>query len=111
MRILHRGRRALAVAAAAAVLVSATLFTTSAAVAAPPPPARMAALGDSISQAAMSCSNLVTCTANSWSTGSTASVQSHVTRLRAGGATSLVAYNDSVSGAASAAPVRLRLGA
>lgn len=61
----------------------------------------MAALGDSITQAAMSCSGLISCPTNSWSTGSTASVNSHASRLRAAGATSLVAYNNAVSGAAS----------
>jgi lysophospholipase L1-like esterase len=61
----------------------------------------MAALGDSISQALMTCSSLSGCPANSWSTGSTASVNSHLLRLKAAGATSLVGSNDSVSGASS----------
>lgn len=103
MRISTRARRVLATAAAAAVIISGTLFSASAASAAPPLPTRMAALGDSITQAAMTCSSLVSCPSNSWSTGSTASVSSHVSRLRAAGATSLVAYNNAVSGAASSA--------
>ncbi|MET0735301.1 MAG: SGNH/GDSL hydrolase family protein [Microbacterium sp.] len=105
MRISSRARRVLATAAAAAIIVSGSLFGASAASAAPPLPAKMAALGDSISQAAMSCSSLLSCPANSWSTGSTASVNSQFTRLRAAGATTLVAYNNAVSGAASGALV------
>jgi lysophospholipase L1-like esterase len=62
----------------------------------------MAALGDSISQAAMTCSSLTSCPANSWSTGSSTTVNSHFLRLRALGATGLAAYNLSTSGAASA---------
>ncbi|GAA1916517.1 SGNH/GDSL hydrolase family protein [Microbacterium aoyamense] len=103
MHFFSRGRRVLATAAAAAVLISASLFSAGAASAAPPPPARMAALGDSITQAAMSCSSLISCPTNSWSTGSTASVNSHSARLRAAGAASLVVYNNAVSGAASSA--------
>jgi lysophospholipase L1-like esterase len=61
----------------------------------------MAALGDSITQALMTCSNLNGCPANSWSTGT--AVNSHLVRLKAAGAASIVGYNDSVSGAASAA--------
>jgi lysophospholipase L1-like esterase len=100
-----RARRALAAIAASALLLTGTLASASAANAAPPPTqiVRMAALGDSISQAAMTCSSLMSCPANSWSTGTTASVNSHYLRLRAAGATALVAYNDAVSGAASAA--------
>lgn len=97
------GRRALAVLLAGAVVVAGTLFGSSAASAAPPLPARMAALGDSITQAAMTCSSLTSCTANSWSVGTTASVGSHASRLRAAGATALVTYNDAVAGASSAA--------
>jgi len=98
-------RRALAALAASALLLAGSLVSASAANAAPPPAqvVSMAALGDSISQAAMTCSSLTSCPANSWSTGSTTSVNSHFLRLRAAGATGLVAYNDAVSGSASAA--------
>ena len=95
--------RTLASVLAATAVVAGTLFAASSASAAPPLPARMAALGDSITQAAMTCSALTSCPANSWSTGTTASVDSHALRLKALGATGLVAYNDAVSGAASAA--------
>ncbi|GAA5202580.1 GDSL-type esterase/lipase family protein [Microbacterium jejuense] len=105
MHTSTRARRALAAIAASALLLAGTLASASAANAAPPPAqvVRMAALGDSITQAAMTCSSLTSCPANSWSTGSTSSVNSHYLRLRAAGATGLVAYNDAVSGAASAA--------
>ncbi|WP_206535611.1 GDSL-type esterase/lipase family protein [Microbacterium sp. 4R-513] len=96
------GRRALAALIAGAV-VAGSLFGSSAASAAPPLPARMAALGDSITQAAMTCSALLSCPANSWSTGTTTSVMSQAARLRALGATELVAYNDAVSSTASSA--------
>jgi lysophospholipase L1-like esterase len=98
-----RVSRTLASVLAATAVVAGTLFAASSASAAPPLPARMAALGDSITQAAMTCSALTSCPANSWSTGTTASVDSHALRLKALGATGLVAYNDAVSGAASAA--------
>jgi len=105
MRSTSRARRALAAIAASAILLTGTLAGASAAYAAPPPAqiVRMAALGDSITQAAMTCSNLLSCPANSWSTGSTTSVNSHFLRLRAAGATGLVAYNDAVSSSGSAA--------
>lgn len=95
-----RGRRAIAIVAASVVLIG-SLFSTSAASAAPPLPTRMAALGDSITQAAMTCSSLLSCPPNGWSTGTTASVNSHFTRLRTAGASGLVAYNNAVSGALS----------
>ena len=63
----------------------------------------MAALGDSITQAIMTCSSLTSCAANSWSTGSTASVNSHYLRLKAAGAKKLAGYNNAVSGALSGA--------
>lgn len=100
MGMNRRGRRAVAIFTAAVVLTG-SLFTASAASAAPPLPTKMAALGDSISQAAMTCSSLLTCPPNSWTTGTTASVNSHFTRLRTAGATGLVAYNNAVSGALS----------
>jgi lysophospholipase L1-like esterase len=102
MRITTRGRKALAVFTAAVVLTG-SLFTASAASAAPPLPTKMAALGDSISQAAMTCSTLTSCPPYSWSTGSNSTVNSHYLRLRAAGATTLVAYNNAVSGAKSSA--------
>ncbi|WP_404434445.1 GDSL-type esterase/lipase family protein [Microbacterium lacus] len=100
MGMNRRGRRAVAIFTAAVVLTG-SLFTASSASAAPPLPVKMAALGDSISQAAMTCSSLLSCPPNGWSTGTTASVNSHFTRLRTAGATSLVAYNNAVSGALS----------
>lgn len=105
MRSTSRARRALAAIAASALLLTGSLTAASAAHAAPPPAliTRMAALGDSISQAAMTCSNLLSCPSNSWSTGSTTSVNSHFLRLRAAGATGLVASNHAVSSSGSAA--------
>ena len=102
MRTVPRGRRALAVLITGAVLVSGSLFGSAAASAAPALPAKMAALGDSITQAAMTCSSLLSCPANSWSTGTTTSVNSHAARLRAAGAT-LAAANFAVSSSASSA--------
>jgi lysophospholipase L1-like esterase len=113
MRISTRVRRTLATLAAIALVTTGTLSTASAANAARPSPppsgpptsagqvARMAALGDSITQAIMTCSSLSSCAPNSWSTGSTASVNSHYLRLKAAGAKKLVAYNNAVSGALS----------
>lgn len=107
MRISVGARRALASLAAAAVIVSGTLFSASAAHAAPLPPDNvrvMAALGDSITQASMTCSALTSCPANSWSTGTTTSVNSHLLRLRATAAPdNLAGYNNAVAGAASSA--------
>ncbi|MFB7892711.1 SGNH/GDSL hydrolase family protein [Microbacterium sp. NPDC056044] len=108
MRSTTRARRALAAIAASALLLTGTLSAASAAQAAPPASAvtRMAALGDSITQAAMTCSSLTSCPTNSWSTGSTVSVNSHLLRLRAAGATGLVntsVFNDAKSGAGSSA--------
>src|SRR5687768_12367182 len=62
-------------------------------------PSSMAAVGDSISQAASSAGALgADAPQNSWSTGTSSSVNSHFLRLRALNA-SLVAHNRSVSGA------------
>jgi lysophospholipase L1-like esterase len=104
MRSTIRARRAIAAIAASALLLTGTLGAASAAHAAPAPSqvVRMAALGDSITRAAMTCSSLTSCPANSWSTGSTTSVNSHFLRLRAAGATALTASNNGVSGASSA---------
>lgn len=103
MRMSIRVRRTLAALATAGLVVVGTVTTTTAANATVPASsvARMAALGDSITQALMTCSNLNGCPANSWSTGT--AVNSHLVRLKAAGAASIVGYNDSVSGAASAA--------
>lgn len=106
MRSTSRAHRALAAFAASALLLAGTLSAASAAHAAPPPATitRMAALGDSITQAAMTCSSLTSCPTNSWSTGSTTSVNSHLLRLRAAGATGLTnVFNDAKSGAGSSA--------
>ncbi len=112
MRGSTRVRRTLATLAAIVLVTTGTLSAASAANAARPsqPPgggstqiARMAALGDSITQAIMTCSSLSSCASNSWSTGSTASVNSHYLRLKAAGAKKLVAYNNAVSGALSGA--------
>ncbi|MGN8553930.1 UNVERIFIED_CONTAM: GDSL-type esterase/lipase family protein [Microbacterium sp. SLM126] len=107
MRISAGARRALASLAAAAIIVSGTLFSASAAHAAPLPPDNvrvMAALGDSITQASMTCSSLTSCPANSWSTGTTTSVNSHLLRLRATAAPdNLAGFNNAVAGAASSA--------
>ncbi|MGZ8803909.1 MAG: SGNH/GDSL hydrolase family protein [Microbacterium sp.] len=101
MRLSIRARRALSALAIAALVTSGTVVTASAATAAPPPPAKMAALGDSITLALMSCSGLSRCQANSWATGTTASVNSHAARLTATVAPALVSYNYAVSGAVS----------
>ncbi len=66
----------------------------------PPPPKRMAAIGDSITQAADVCCWYGDHPVNSWSTGGAGwdGISSHYERLRAI-APGLVAYNDAVSGA------------
>lgn len=101
MNTRSRWTRALAASLAAVALVLGGIAGSGAAVAAPPLPTRMAALGDSITQASMTCAILYACPGNSWSTGSTSSVQSHAVRLRAEGA-SLTAYNDAVPGSVAA---------
>lgn len=107
MRTSPRARRALAVLAASAVLVTGTLFSSTAAHAAPLPPDQvtvMAALGDSITQASMTCSALTSCPTNSWATGTNTTVNSHLLRLRATAAPDNAAgFNDAVAGAASSA--------
>ncbi|WP_127473095.1 SGNH/GDSL hydrolase family protein [Microbacterium sulfonylureivorans] len=107
MRISVRARRAVATLAASAVILTGSLFTANSAHAAPLPPDNvnvMAALGDSITQASMTCSSLVNCPANSWATGTTTSVASHLLRLRQTAAPdNAVGYNNSVAGAASSA--------
>ena len=96
-------KRALTAVVAAAALVAGGLFVATPASAAPPLPTRMAALGDSITQASVTCTILILCPANSWSTGSTASVASHASRLKALGASTLTVYNDAVPSSSSSA--------
>jgi lysophospholipase L1-like esterase len=106
MAMSTRVRRTLATLAAGALVVIGTMSGASAATAATSaaPVTSMAALGDSITQAAMTCSGYtVTCPANSWSTGSNTTVVSHLQRLKALGAPTTGVYNDSVSGSLSSA--------
>jgi lysophospholipase L1-like esterase len=109
MRSTRHARRAIIAAAATVLLAAGTVLAAAPASAAPlPVPAtlKIAALGDSITQASMTCSSLVNCPANSWSTGTTSTVQSHLLRLRAAGST-VTAFNNSVAGAvASALPAQ-----
>ncbi|MEO8639833.1 MAG: SGNH/GDSL hydrolase family protein, partial [Chloroflexota bacterium] len=88
----------LAALIAAAFLIS---LAPSVATATPPLPASMAAVGDSITQAASSGGGLGTdYPQNSWSTGTNATVNSHYLRLLAlNSAISGRNYNRSVSGA------------
>ena len=92
-------RRSLSVSLLAGMLVAALLPLSVSA--AEPLPASMAAVGDSISQAVSSGGSLgATYPANSWSTGTNSTVNSHYARLLAlSPAISGHAYNDSVSGA------------
>lgn len=62
------------------------------------PPGSMAGLGDSITRGFNACGWFVDCTARSWSTGSSTSVDSHRNRIRTENP-DLVAYNDARSGA------------
>ena len=105
MHASRRTPRALAVFVAGVIVVAGSVFGGSAATAVPttsPRPTIMAALGDSITQAIQTCSSLTSCAANSWSTGTTTSVNSHAARLRALTPTQpLTTYNDAVSGATS----------
>jgi PKD repeat protein len=89
----------LALAIGALLVTSQSAFVSAAG---PPPlPSSMAAVGDSISQAVSSGGSLgATYPANSWSTGTNTSVNSHYQRLLAlNAAISGHAYNHSVSGA------------
>lgn len=85
MRMSNRVRGALATVAAATLLVTGVAFASPAAIALTPPPTavRMAALGDSITLGTSSCSGFGSCLANSWATGTSASVGSHALRLKA----------------------------
>jgi len=105
MHASRRAPRVLAAFVAGVIVVSGSIFGGSAATAVPttsPKPTIMAALGDSITQAIQTCSSLTTCAANSWSTGTSTTVNSHATRLRALTPTQpLTTYNNAVSGATS----------
>lgn len=105
MHASRRAPRVLGVFIAGVIVVAGSVFGGSAATAVPttsPRPTIMAALGDSITQAIQTCSSLTSCAANSWSTGTTTSVNSHAARLRALTPTQpLTTYNDAVSGATS----------
>jgi lysophospholipase L1-like esterase len=94
-------RRLWLVAVITSALLSGLLPATAAAVDPPPLPSSMAAVGDSITQAASSGGGLGTdYPANSWSTGTNTTVNSHYLRLAAWNpAISGHAYNRSVSGA------------
>jgi lysophospholipase L1-like esterase len=85
----------------AGVLVAALLPVTVSGAEPPPLPASMAAVGDSITQAASSGGGLGTnYPANSWSTGTSTTVNSHYARLRVVNPAIMGhAWNDSVSGA------------
>lgn len=102
MSMSTRARRTLATVAASALLVAGSLIGAAPANAAPPLPARMAALGDSITQASMSCAVLLICPANSWATGTSSAVASHASRLKALGAPKLQSVNVALPGADSA---------
>ena len=103
MRMSTRVRRTLVTIAAATLVITGTLSTASAANArrsGRQPSRKMAALGDSITQALMTCSSLSGCPANSWSTGTTASVNSHLpaTQGRTGAAATSSATTTRSSG-------------
>ena len=94
-------RRFWLVALLTATLISGLLPATAAAVDPPPLPSSMAAVGDSITQAASTGGSLgADYPQNSWSTGTNATVNSHYLRLLAWNpALSGRNYNRSVSGA------------
>ena len=92
-------RRFAALALSASLLVTVFASTPVAAVSSAPIPTSMAAVGDSITQAASSAGALGSdAPHNSWSTGTSTTVYSHFLRLREL-SPNLVAYNRSVSGA------------
>ena len=91
-------RRAPSLAMLLALLLS-SLLPTAVGAANPPVPSSMAAVGDSITQAASTSGSLgADAPQNSWSTGTSATVNSHFLRLRALNP-ALVGHNRSVSGA------------
>lgn len=89
-------RRTLALVLLAAVAFPFVPYTASAD--ASQVPGSMASMGDSITRGFNACGFYVDCPSRSWSTGSNTTVNSHYLRLRATNP-SLVAYNDSKSGA------------
>ncbi|GAA1526248.1 lysophospholipase L1-like esterase [Agromyces terreus] len=100
--VRHRSiRTALGAVVATLALVAASIAGASGAQAAAPPPPSIAALGDSITQATDAC-GYKDCPAYSWSTGTSSSVKSHATRLKAAGATTLAVYNNAVTGSKAA---------
>lgn len=103
MSLSRRIRRIAVAAVALAAIGGSALIAVPASAAPVPVPSSltMAALGDSITEASMTCSILYVCPANSWSTGSSSAVVSHATRLRAAGA-GVLAFNDAVPGAVAA---------
>lgn len=104
MRMSTRVRRTLATVAAATLLVTGTLSTASAANAALSPASvtRVAALGDSITLGVLSCLNLKGCPANSWSTGTSILVGSHLLKIKAArGGAAPTGHNFAVPGARS----------
>ena len=104
MHTTRRARRVLATVLTGAVIVAGSLFGGSAATAADRlPPAVMAALGDSITQAIMTCTSLSTCAANSWSTGTDRERRLPRGAARRSSTPPSAVYNDAVSGAKSSA--------
>lgn len=89
--------------AVVAATLAAVLLAPQAAVAAAPVPSSMASLGDSITRAFNSCGFYVDCPSRSFSTGTTASVNSHYQRILAvNPAIAGRNHNDARSGATSA---------
>ncbi|MEU7163804.1 SGNH/GDSL hydrolase family protein [Streptomyces morookaense] len=95
-----RFRRTAVCAATATALVAATAGTAHAT---PPIPTRMAALGDSLTRAAGSCTvgGGTLCARNSWSTGANPAVGSHYSRIRELNP-EVLPYNEARAGATSA---------
>ncbi|QIG38529.1 hypothetical protein G5T42_02745 [Microbacterium sp. 4R-513] len=86
---------------AAALVVAGLLTAPTAATAVPAPPRIMAALGDSITRAPLADGPTAGTGINSWSTGTTPSVESHRARLTALGGSPVTAYNVAVAGTTS----------
>jgi lysophospholipase L1-like esterase len=86
---------------AVTIAVAAVLLLASPAAADPgPPPSSMASMGDSITRGFNACGLLVDCTAQSFSTGDSSSVNSHYLRIRTRSpAINGHNYNDARSGA------------
>jgi PKD repeat protein len=93
-------RRFVAFVLASSLALVAIAAAPAAAATSAPIPSSMAAVGDSITQAASTGGSLgADAPQNSWSTGTSSTVNSHLLRLRAAHNPSLVAHNLSVSGA------------